>query len=162
MRDGKKFNLLANIMRAPHFEWRRAAASLCPELDPTEIVKRYWGEVGRDTAAFYLTKLDREQPLAPQVAALYVASSVAMGEDAEVVPSDDPEASLARHNACPWYEWHAREDLLDEDQVGCDFWLSTVISEINEKLGSQLRFETVESLPTGGKGCIRRFWEGDK
>ena len=159
MSDDKRFELLANIMRASHFEWRRAVASLCPELDPADAVMRYWEEVGKDTAAFYLKKIDPDKGLAPQVAALYVASSVAMGEDAEVVPSSNPGESLARHNACPWYDWHKREVLLAEDQVGCDRWLETVVEEINRSLGTELRCETVESLPTGGSSCLRRFWE---
>ena len=159
MSESKRFDLLANIMRASHFEWRRAVASLCPDLDPVDAVKRYWEEVGKDTAAFYLKKIDPDKDLSAQVAALYVASSVAMGEDAAVVQSPNEGESLARHEACPWYEWHKREGLLHEDQVGCDWWLRTVVEEINESLGTRLRFETVESLPAGGSSCLRRFWE---
>jgi hypothetical protein len=157
--ESKRFDLLANIMRASHFEWRRAVQSLCPDVDPTEAVKRFWEEAGKDTAAFYLKKIDPEQDLAAQVGALYVASSVAMGEDAAVIPSDAPGVTVARHDACPWYDWHKREGLVEEDQVGCDWWLKTVVEEINESLGTRLRFETVESLPAGGTGCVRRFWE---
>ncbi len=162
MSEAKRFELLANIMRASHFEWRRAVASLCPDLDPTDAVKKYWEEVGKDTAAFYLTKIDRDKNIAAQLAELYVASSVAMGEDAAVVESTVPGESLARHEACPWYDWHKREGLLKEDQVGCDWWLKTVADEINAELGTNLKFETVESLPAGGSCCLRRFWEGDK
>ena len=162
MSEAKRFELLANIMRASHFEWRRAVASLCPDLDPTEVVKRYWEEVGKDTAAFYIKKIDPDGDIAAQLAALYVASSVAMGEDAEVVASSVPGESLARHKACPWYDWHKREGLLPEDQVGCDRWLLTVVDEINKNLGTDLCFETVESLPTGGSSCLRKFWEGGK
>lgn len=159
MSEEKRFELLANIMRASHFEWRRAVASLCPDLDPTEAVKRYWEEVGKDTAAFYLKKIDSTKNVAEQLAALYVASSVAMGEDAAVVQSTVPGEGMARHEACPWFDWHKREGLLHEDQVGCDHWLHTVVSEINRALGTSLCFETVESLPAGGSSCLRRFWE---
>ncbi len=159
MSESKRFDLLANIMRASHFEWRRAVQSLCPDVDPTEAVKRFWEEAGKDTAAFYLKKIDPDDDLPAQVAALYVASSVAMGEDAAIVPSQNPGESMARHQACPWYDWHKREGLLEEDQVGCDRWLETVVDEINKSLGTNLRFETVESLPTGGNSCLRRFWE---
>lgn len=159
MSESKRFALLANIMRASHFEWRRAVASLCPDVDPTDAVKKYWEEVGKDTAVFYLKNIDPKRDLAAQVAELYVASSVAMGEDAAVAHSPNPGESLARHDACPWFDWHKREGLLHEDQVGCDWWLRTVVQEINKSLGSRLRFETVESLPAGGNSCLRRFWE---
>ena len=29
---------------------------------------------------------------------------------------------------------------------------------VNEELGTNLRFETVETLPEGGAFCLRRFW----
>jgi hypothetical protein len=157
--ETKRFELLANIMRASHFEWRRAALALCPELSPDHLVKRYWEEVGRDTARYYLTKIDRAAPLARQVAALVVSSSVAMGETAEVLDAGREGHYYVRHTECPWYTWHKREDLLEEDQLGCDHWLETVIREINTALGASLRFRTTESLPGGGTSCLRLLWE---
>ena len=50
MDDVKKLEVLARIMRASHFQWRRAALASCPGLDPLELVNRYWEEVGKDTA----------------------------------------------------------------------------------------------------------------
>jgi len=69
------------------------------------------------------------------------------------------KSTVAKHNACPWYDWHKRENLLAEDQVGCDFWLKTVVDEINKELKTKLCFSTQESLPTGGQSCRRVFWE---
>ncbi len=158
MDSDRKFELLANIMRASHFEWRRAVLKLCPGVDPLELVKQYWEEVGKDTARYYLKKIDPSRDLAEQVADLFVASSVAMGEDAEVLTKAADGSSRVRHNGCPWYDWHQREKLLAEDQVGCDHWLRTVVDEINAALGASLKFETVESLPGGGGCCLRRFW----
>lgn len=155
----KQFELLSNIMRASHFEWRRAALALNPDLDPMDLVKKYWKEVGIDTAKFYLKKIDPKKDLAAQVASLFVSSSVAMGEDAEVLDKSTDGKCQARHNDCPWFHWHKREGLLQEDQVGCDHWLKTVVDEINAALNSSLRFETVETLPGGGSCCLRRFWE---
>jgi hypothetical protein len=159
MDDKQRFELLANIMRAAHFEWRRAVLSLYPDQDPVALVKRFWEEVGKDTAKYYLKKIDPEKDLPEQVAQLVVASSVAMGEDAEVVPSPDGESCNVRHNVCPWVDWHFREGILEEDQIGCDHWLRTVVDEINKAMGRRLRFETVSSLPGGDAACVRRFWE---
>lgn len=158
MDDAKRFEILADIMRASHFEWRRAALKVNPGTDPVELVKQYWEEVGKDTARFYLKKIDRDRDLAEQVAELFVASSVVMGEDAEVIEKTAEGHSRARHNSCPWHRWHERQGLLAEDQVGCDHWLATVIDEINAALGTSLRFSTDEALPGGGSCCLRRFW----
>jgi hypothetical protein len=161
MDDAKRFGILADIMRASHFEWRRAALKLNPGADPIELVKKYWEEVGRDTARFYLSKIDRNGDLAEQVAQLFVSSSVVMGEDAEVLDKTPEGHSQARHSVCPWYDWHQRQGLLAEDRVGCDHWLKTVVDEINAELGTSLRFSTDEALPDGGSCCLRRFWVED-
>lgn len=155
----RKFDVLADIMRASHFEWRRAVMELYPDTDPKELVKRYWEEVGKDTAKYYLKKIDPTKTLAEQVAALFVSSSIAMGEDAEVVSKADDGGVCVRHNNCPWYRWHKKENLLAEDRLGCDHWFKTVVEEINKALGTSLCFETTENLPEGGKCCLRRFWQ---
>lgn len=162
MDDRKRFEVLAEIMRASHFEWRRAALAACPGLDPVALVKRYWEEVGKDTAKYYLKRIDPAGDLAEQVAELFVASSQVMGEDAEVVERSPDGRVQVRHRSCPWFDWHKRESLLPEDQVGCDHFLETVVDEVNAALGTSLRFATVESLPAGQGGCLRRFWEEGK
>jgi len=159
MDDAKKFEALAAIMRASHFEWRRAALALSPDVEPFELIKRYWEEVGKDTAKFYLKKIDPARDLGEQMAELFVSSSVVMGEDAEVLAKNADGQSQARHNDCPWYHWHKREDLLAEDQPGCDYFIQVVVDEINAALGRSLRFATDEALPAGGGCCWRRFWE---
>jgi hypothetical protein len=159
MNEAKRFDLLADIMRASHFEWRRAVLALCPDLSPVELVKQYWEEVGRDTAKYYLKKIDGTGSVAHQVASLVVSSSIAMGEKAEVLEGELRGSYHVLHTECPWHVWHKRENLLREDQVGCDHWLKTVVDEVNCALGTSLRFKTVESLPSGGNCCLRVFWE---
>lgn len=153
-----RFALLCGITRAAHFEWRRAALALSPDVDPMALVGRYWEEVGHDTAAAYLRRIDRERPLPRQVAELFVSSSLAMGERAEVRPSEGPGEVLLVHTGCPWPAWHERYQALAEDRPGCDRWLATVCADIGEALGVRLRFETLESLPEGGATCTRRLW----
>jgi hypothetical protein len=159
MDDAKRFQVLAEIMRASHFEWRRAALASCPDLNPVELVKKYWEEVGKDTASYYLKRIDPERDLAQQVAELFAGSSQVMGEDAEVVEPSPEGHSQVRHQDCPWYRWHRQQD---EDQVGCDHFLKTVVDEINAALGASLCFATDESLPGGQGCCLRRFWEEGK
>jgi hypothetical protein len=155
----KMFNILSMINRMAHFEWREAALSLSPDLAPKELVLKYWEIVGRDTGKAYLRKLDRDKPIAPQVASSFVWSSRSMGEEASLFEGDNEREAYMVHRACPWYEFHKRYDALDEDRPGCDRWLESLIAVINEELGTQVRFETLESLPEGGSGCVRRVWE---
>ena len=162
MDDAKKLRILAQINRASHFQWRKAALAASPDLDALELVKRYWGEVGRETARYYLSQIDRDRDLAEQVTALFVSSSVVMAEDAVVIEKSAEGRCQARHNSCPWFDWHRREDLLPEDQPGCDHFLQVLMDEMNAALGSRLRFATVESLPNGGACCLHQFWEEDE
>ncbi|MFH1844763.1 MAG: hypothetical protein ABIF77_16345 [bacterium] len=159
MEAERRFEVLATIMRASHFQWRRAALALNPGLDPGELVNRYWDEVGRDTASYYLRQIDADGDVAEQVAALFVSSSVVMGEEAEVIENSADGRCQVRHHSCPWFDWHQRENLLAEDLAGCDHFLQVVVKAINSALGTSLRVSTVESLPGGGGGCLRQFWE---
>lgn len=162
MDETKKLEVLATIMRASHFQWRRAALASCPGVDPLELVNRYWEEVGKDTAKYYLRQIDPDQDLAYQFASLFVSSSEVMGEDAEKIGKSPEGRCQVRHNSCPWFDWHRREGLLAEDQPGCDHFLQVVVDEINQALGASLCFRTVESLPGGGGCCLRQIWEEGK
>jgi hypothetical protein len=153
-----RFRLLCGINRAAHFEWRRAALALNPEADPLALVLRYWQEVGHDTARAYLKMIDRERPVAPQVAELVVKSSLAMGETAETQPGERDEEALVVHRGCPWLQWHQRNDALPEDRPGCDQWLQTIADDVSEALGITLRCQTLEALPDGAPTCTRRLW----
>ena len=155
----KKFEILSAINRMAHFEWRRAALALCPKVKPMDFVLKYWEEVGHDTAQAYLKRMDKSKPVAPQIAASFVWSSHSMGEDAHLYEGDNPKEAYMLHKGCPWYVFHKREGLLGEDQPGCDKWLEVLIDDINKALGSHVKWETLESLPGGGGGCVRRLWE---
>ncbi len=153
----KRFAVLCEIVRAQHFAWRQAAAELCPEVDPAEVVHRMWDLTGRQTAAAYLRRLDPAEPLAPQVAESIAWSSRCMGEDALVEPGEGDEAYV-RHRDCPWKRWHEKNGVLGECRPGCDSWFGATLATVNEKLGARLRFETLEALPEGGPSCLRRLW----
>ncbi|MEE9224074.1 MAG: hypothetical protein V3U51_04935 [Thermoplasmata archaeon] len=154
----KKFNMLSQIQRASHFEWLRAAKELCPDVSELDLVLKFWEIVGHDTAKNYLKHLDPEKPLPEQIAKNFVFSSQAMGEDAEFVEGKDEKEAFAQHVGCPWFEWHQRLDKLDQDQAGCDKWLETFVDDINKELGTNLKWETVKSIPKGDEVCLRRFW----
>ncbi len=153
----KKFAVLSEITRAQHFAWHAAVAELCPDVDVAAVTNRMWEITGKQTAAAYLKRLDKDAPLAPQIAASMCWSSKCMGEDASVEPGEGDEAFL-RHHDCPWFHWHKKMNLIAEDRPGCDRWFALTVDTINEALGTSVRFETLQSLPEGGTSCLRRFW----
>ncbi|MBI4568049.1 MAG: hypothetical protein HY719_06590 [Planctomycetes bacterium] len=156
----QRFAALCQITRAQHFLWRQAVREVCPGVDPSAVVSRMWEVTGRDTAGAYLKRVDRAKPLAAQIAASIAWSSRCMGEEARAEPGRDAGEAFVRHRACPWLEWHRAQGLLEEDQPGCDRWFQSVVAEINRALGTEVRVETLEALPSGGSCCLRRFWEG--
>jgi hypothetical protein len=164
-RTERRFSTLCQIVRAQHFAWREAVRDLCPSVDPADLVARMWQVTGRQTARAYLKRVDPSAPLAPQIANAIVWSSESMGEDAVVeIPETEPsrtDEAFVRHRDCPWFHWHRRLNLLDEDRPGCDTWFQTVVEDVNRELGTKLRVETLETLPEGGSCCLRRFWVED-
>ncbi len=157
----KKFDVLCQIVRAQHFAWRAAVVETCPDVDPAETVKLMWQLTGDTTAQAYLGRIDLQKPVARQVAESIAWSSRCMGEDAvvEAAAGDGPtDEAFVRHDGCPWKGWHERQGLLAEDRPGCDAWFAATVDGINRSLDTNLRFETLESLPEGGASCRRRFW----
>jgi hypothetical protein len=134
---------------------------LCPAVDVGAVTNKMWEITGHETARAYLKRMDRDKPLAPQVAGSIVWSSQCMGEDAELEVTEGKDEAFVRHSDCPWFHWHRRLDLLHEDQPGCDMWFQTTVDDVNEALGTKLRMKTLESLPAGDAGCVRRFWVED-
>jgi hypothetical protein len=153
----ERFRVLCEITRAQHFAWREAALALAPELDPVALTNKMWEITGRQTARAYLKRLDPDRPLALQIAHSIAWSSACMGEDITVEPGEGDEA-FVRHHDCPWHRWHQRLDLLAEDRPGCDTWFGTVVTSVNEALGTNIRVETLSALPDGGDCCLRRIW----
>ncbi len=153
----QRFAVLCEITRAQHFAWRQAALELAPELDANQLCNRMWEITGEQTALAYAKRIDPDKPLAPQVAQSIAWSSACMGEVIVVEPGEGDEV-FVRHLDCPWFHWHKRLDLLEEDQPGCDAWFGSTIKGINKALGSNLRFETKCSLPGNSDSCLRRIW----
>ncbi|MFH1862651.1 MAG: hypothetical protein ABH878_07540 [bacterium] len=153
-----RFRVLCEITRAQHFAWRQAVVEMCPDLDATQVVNKMWKITGHETAKAYLKRLDSSKPLPMQLAASIVWSSVCMGEEAHVEPGRDEQEAFVVHNACPWFLWHQRLNLLPEDQPGCDIWFETAVLDIREQLGIDVRIETLSSLPEKGDVCKRRIW----
>lgn len=154
----QKFNALCQITRASHFEWREAFIKMFPDLDPADAVMKYWEIVGRDTAKAFLKRIDRDKPVAPQIAEMIVNSSLAMGESADMTVESDGSVRLV-HSDCPWFDWHKKYDALEEDQPGCDCWFQTIVKDVNQELNTNVRVETMSSLPTGDENCTRIFSE---
>ena len=155
----QKFEALCRINRVSFFEWRETFMKLYPEKSSLEAVLQYWEIVGHDTAKAYLKRVDKSKPVAPQIAQMIVDSSLAMGESARVVEGDDEVRVI--HDICPWYDWHKKFDAVAEDQPGCDCWLKTIATDVNQELGTSIDVETVSSLPHGDERCERIFREKD-
>jgi hypothetical protein len=93
-----KFDALGNITRATWYEWRQAAIETArPEFTPLDLVLRAWEVVGHDTAKAYYHMLDKSKPtFIEDIAKCIVMSSTMMGEDAEIVESEN-ENEVLRH-----------------------------------------------------------------
>ena len=153
----KKFNILCGIARAQHFAWREACRQLCPEIDTSEFTKKMWEVSAHDTGKAYVKMMNPNESIPKQIAESIVKSSITMGEDAKIIKGEGEEY-FVRHDSCPWFDWHKRLGLLDEDRPGCDIWYFKTVEYINEKLGTIVKIETTKALPDGDDCCLRRIW----
>lgn len=153
-----RFKVLCEITRAQHFAWRQAVVEMCPQVKPEDITYKMWEITGHETAKAYLKRLDTSEPLPVQIAKSMVWSSECMGEDAVIEEGADDSEAFVVHTSCPWFLWHKRLDLLSEDQPGCDIWFEICLEDVNKALGTNLKIETLHSLPEGGESCRRRIW----
>ena len=151
-----RFAVLCEIVRAQHFAWREAVRQVCPEVDPADVADRMWALTGRDTADAYLKHIDPDKPLAMEVARNVAFSSRCMGEEASVEAGSEGDA-FVRHADCPWFHWHKRLGLLDEDRAGCDRWFEETTAGLGKAFGVALEVKTLASLPDGDDCCLRRF-----
>ena len=154
----KKFHILSEITRAQHFAWREAAKQICPDIDPTVFVNKMWEVTGVQTAKAYLKKIDPSKPLPLQIAQGMVNSSIAMGEEAYLVKGENDNEAFVKHKNCPWYNWHDKLGLLEEDRPGCDVWFFKTVETINKEFGTDVKIETTQSLPDGDDCCLRRIY----
>jgi hypothetical protein len=154
----ERFAVLCRITRAQHFAWRQALRELHPGLDVGALVDRMWKITGEATGSAYARRMDTGVPVAAQVAESVAWSSQCMGEDASVESGVDDREAFVRHHACPWFHWHRKQNLLDEDRRGCDAWFAATVETIGRELALDLRFETLSALPSGDPCCLRRFW----
>lgn len=157
----ERFSVLSKITRAQHFAWREAARQMFPDADIGALVDRMWEITGVQTGRAYARRIDPKLPMAPQVAECIGWSSRCMGEDVEVTRSPDEKEGFVKHLDCPWYHWHKKQDLLEEDLQGCDVWFQTTVETLGRELGVPLRVETQKALPGGDACCLRRFWVED-
>jgi hypothetical protein len=153
-----RFKVLCEITRAQHFAWRQAVAEMCPDVDPERVVDRMWIITGHETARAYLKRIDPEKPLPMQIAKSMVWSSECMGEDAVIEEGKDETEAFVIHKHCPWFLWHKRLNLLQEDQPGCDAWFETTLVDVNRALNTNVKIQTLHSLPEGAEECRRRIW----
>ena len=159
-----KFDALGNITRATWYEFRQAALDLAPKLKPMDLALHAWEVVGHDTSKAYVNSLDLSKPtFLEDIAKLIVQSSTMMGETARLVKSSKPGEVFVEWDRCPWPEFARRYGAtMEEDVLGCDMWFQTVIKDINEIFGTDVKLETTHAIPRGDKTCTRRLTMSDK
>ncbi|TET37530.1 MAG: hypothetical protein E3J72_05700 [Planctomycetota bacterium] len=158
----KRFAILCQIARAQHFAWYQAVKDMCPDVNAGDVANHMWELSGHETAKAYIKQLRKAGELEPKAVLQKLAESFAwssqiMGEEANV-KIDDDGTSYCIHDECPWYDWHKRLGILEEDQPGCDIWFKTVVADVNAALGTDVKIETTESLPAGGNTCTRKIY----
>ena len=143
----QKYQALCNIMRAQHHAWREAVKQRCPHTPVTDVLKTMWEIAGEEAGEAFYRGIDKSQPIPPQVAEAIKTSWEVMGQHPGVECTESGEEAHVTQVGCPWFAWHVKHDLVEEDRVGCDAWFDGVLSRLNARLGTNIAVETCETLP---------------
>jgi|Deesub1362A_J573_1020465.scaffolds.fasta_scaffold00209_23 hypothetical protein len=150
VRDAEKdLRAMWNICRDFYFKWRDTVKDEYGNEAARRLVKKFWEKVGKGTAQLYLEYGVAKPEDIKSIARAIQISSEIMGEEVEIIERED--GVIVRHTSCPWWEWHQRMNLKDEDQAGCDVWFKVTVENINP----QVDVVTLKSFEKGDNMCER-------
>jgi len=116
-----------------------------------------WGSGrARDTSKAYVNSLDLSKRRSSRTCQTDSAELDHDGETARLVKSSQARRSFRRMGPVPLPEFARRYGATMERMSWLDMWFQTVIKDINEIFGTDVKLETTHAIPRGDKTCTRR------
>ncbi len=155
-----------NAIKSTHYEWRQAAVELAgPDADVLDIVLNFWEIAGKDVASNFLPGLRKDkgdEALLMNLARMLAATGTANGAVVVVEKGESPGEVFVKWERCPWPTAAKRYGAsMQEDLLGCDKFLQTIVAEANRFLGTNFKLETQTAIPKGQGVCTRRLYKED-
>lgn len=146
------------------YQWRAAAIELAgPDANPLDIVLKAWEVMGEDVGQSFLPRYNwargGEEGFMKQVAGAIAGIGMVDGAVVKVEKGENPKELLITWDRCPWPSFASKYDApMEEDVLGCDKFLETIIQRANEFMNTNLKIETLKAIPKGDGVCVRRLY----
>jgi hypothetical protein len=153
-----------SVIKSTFFEWRQTALELVgPTANPLDIVLKFWEIAGKDVAKNFLPILNilkGDKAFMIDLARTLASTGIVNGAVVKVEESENPNEVLIKWERCPWPTFAKRYGVsMEEDLLGCDKFLQTILAQPNLFFNKNLRIETQKAIPRGDGICLRRLYK---
>lgn len=155
------------VIKTTFYEWRQTALELAgPNTEPLDIILKFWEIAGKDVAKNFLPALNMlkgEDAFMMNLARALAGTGIANGAVVKLEKGESPDEIFIKWERCPWPTFAKRYGAsMQEDLLGCDKFLQTILDEVNLFFNTDLKLETQKAIPRGNGVCLRRLYKEDK
>ena len=151
------------VVKSTFYEWRQTALELVgANANPLDIVLKFWEIAGKDVAKNFLPALNMrkgEDAFMMNLSRALAGTGIANGAVVKVEKGEGLGEVFIRWERCPWPTFAKRYGAsMEEDLLGCDKFLQTIVDEVNLFFNTNLKLETQKAIPRGNGMCLRRLY----
>ncbi len=160
-------SLSQGVTKSTHYEWRQTALELAgPNVNPIDITLKFWEIAGKDIAKNFLpilSILKGEEALMMNLARALAGTGIANGAVVKVEKGEGPHEIFLKWERDPWPIFAKRYGAsMEEDLLGADKFLQTIVSEVNLFFNTNFKLETLKAIQKGDGISLRRLYQDKK
>ncbi len=160
-------SLSQGVTKSTHYQWRRTALELAgPNVNPIDVTLKFWEIAGKDIAKNFLSALSilkGEETLMMNLARALAATGIANGAVVKVEKGESPDEIWLKWERDPWPIFAKRYGAsMEEDLLGADKFLQTIVSEVNLFFNTNFKLETLKAIQKGDSTTLRRLYKDKK
>ncbi|MDH5696088.1 MAG: hypothetical protein OEZ00_05730 [Dehalococcoidia bacterium] len=153
-----------SVIKTTFYEWRQTALELAgPDANPLDIILKFWEIAGKDVGKNFfpaLNMLKGEEAFMVSLARALAGTGIANGAVVKVEKGENPNEVFIKWERCPWPTFAKRYGAsMEEDLLGCDKFLQTIVDEVNLFFNTNFKLETQKAIPKGQGVCLRRLYK---
>ncbi len=159
--------LSQGITKSTHYQWRQTALELAgPKVNPVDVTLKFWEIAGKDIAKNFLPTLSiqkGEETLMLNLARALAGTGIANGAVVKVEKGEGPDEIFLKWERDPWPIFAKRYGAsMEEDLLGADKFLQTIVSEVNLFFNTNFKLETLKAIQKGDSTTLRRLYKDKK
>ena len=155
------------ITKSTHYEWRQTALEIAgPDVNPVDITLKFCEIAGKDVSKNFfpaLSLLKGEEAFMMSLAGALAGTGIANGAVVKVEKSQSLGEVFIKWERDPWPIFAKRYGAsMEEDILGADKFLQTIVSEVNHFFNTNFKLETLKAIQRGDGTTLRRLYKDKK